>query len=285
MLSRRLPLLGSFALALLGLMWVGCFREAVADDTDAIQIENSQWISVEHYGENVKKNRPTASEIVEEKKQAITDTPEPAPPVAAAETPAAPVVAAPMRPVDVPMMPAVVRNFNLQIDSTADANAEPIPPVIRQSGKLDITPEDQKWREATEMAREHADDARNKNFDGERTPVDVRWTYLPNPKIVPQERPQRAPRARIAEISSASKPKPVEAPAKNTVQECAAIDTYKKKQLEALQSDRKTLEALQSAIADLGLQKQLNFMTGAKQETNASAPQVGGSTPIPTGTP
>jgi hypothetical protein len=45
---------------------------------------------------------------------------------------------------------------------------------------------------------------------------------------------------------------------------CAAIDAYKKQQLQAIQSDRQTLKALQDAIKQLGLQKELNFMAGAQ---------------------
>ena len=36
-----------------------------------------------------------------------------------------------------------------------------------------------------------------------------------------------------------------------------ALDAYKKRQLAAIESDRQTLSALQGAIAQLGLQKQL----------------------------
>ena len=66
---------------------------------------------------------------------------------------------------------------------------------------------------------------------------------------------------------------PPPAPAVSTADAaaCAALDAYKKRQLEAIESDRQTLTALQNAIAQLGLQKQLDFLPGVSGSLNAQA--------------
>jgi hypothetical protein len=66
---------------------------------------------------------------------------------------------------------------------------------------------------------------------------------------------------------------------------CAALDAYKKRQLAAIESDRQTLSALQNAIAQLGLNKQLDFMIGAggslgKQATSATNADTQTSAPV-----
>ena len=72
-------------------------------------------------------------------------------------------------------------------------------------------------------------------------------------------------------------PPPVPAMSKSDDAVCAAIDAYKKRQLAAIESDRKTLAALQSAISQLGLNKQLDFMVDATGNLNIP---VGGASHI-----
>lgn len=184
-------------------------------------------------------------------------------------------VANPGRPVEPPTMPAVSKTYSLQVDSTAEAAPSGVAQIgLNPQGEPDLVLQEQNWRDAADMARAQADEIKSINSDGERVPLNVRMSYLPNPKLVPQEKPQRAPRPRLTEVPSSAKN--VALPHKSAAEcDASAVDTYKKKQLEALESDRKTLEALQAAIADLGLQKQLNFMTNASQGSaaNTSQPQ------------
>jgi hypothetical protein len=62
---------------------------------------------------------------------------------------------------------------------------------------------------------------------------------------------------------------------------CAAIDAYKKRQLDAIEGDRRTLDALQTAIKQLGLEKQLSFMTGAQGSVGSQAENVPANVDMP----
>lgn len=280
------PLL--IGLAFFGLVVVFGATEATASDLDPFQMENNHWISLEHYGENIKHNRPMASEALEEKPDKI-DVPGLVPavseknnnePPSASETAtgpvSAPVVAAPKRPLDLPALPTTARGFNVQIDSTSDEKsveaASPQPVLNTQTGTTALHLQEQNWQEAAEAARVRADHARSANAENDSQPLNVRMSYLPNLKITAKEKPVRPPHSVFSQLPST--PKPPQAEPAKTPAECSAIDTYRKKQLEAIESDRKTLQALQSAISELGLQKQLNFMTNARQGSVLNAPET-----------
>jgi hypothetical protein len=85
-------------------------------------------------------------------------------------------------------------------------------------------------------------------------------SFLPNAAISPVPSKKREPTHGRAMAKAATPPPPTEDESDKAAR--AAIEAYKKQQMQALESDRRTLEALQSAIAKLGLQKQLNFMSG-----------------------
>jgi hypothetical protein len=192
-------------------------------------------------------------------------------------------MAAPTRPIDVPTMPGVNKGYGTQADSTADNTTSPAQIMIRDDGTTDIHLQLQNWQDAAEIARQHADEKNGVNADSEHMPLNVRMSFLPNAKVTPAPGPERKPRPRL---TAAPPPKPAPDEQKSPA-ECAAIDAYKKKQLEAIQSDRQTLQALQSAIIELGLQKELNFMAGAAQSPTLNpalgaqgkaAPSVGAAT-------
>lgn len=88
----------------------------------------------------------------------------------------------------------------------------------------------------------------------------VRLPMLPNRAVsshfVEKKRPRVESKEKKDEAKKAEQAKPDAAA-------LAAYTAYKKKQLEALESDRKTLEALQAAIQDLGLSQKLSFTGGS----------------------
>lgn len=177
-------------------------------------------------------------------------------------------MAEPSRPLNLPELPGVNKGFSINVQSTSDtADTRPATAsIVSADGKPDFKLHEQNWQHAEEVIKNVA--AANADVDDDRRPINVRPSFLPNPDISPVTAPTH-PSARSARIAHALEkeplPKPKATPAQAENQAvCAAIDSYKKKQVEALQSDRQTLLALQSAIADLGLQKQLNFMTGAQ---------------------
>jgi hypothetical protein len=94
-------------------------------------------------------------------------------------------------------------------------------------------------------------------------------SFLPNRQIAPIPEPERKSyQERIAPLLAHAAPAPIDdarEPKKSATDlaSCAAVDAFKKKQMEDIQSDRRTLAALQAAISQLGLNKELSFMTGA----------------------
>jgi hypothetical protein len=117
----------------------------------------------------------------------------------------------------------------------------------------------QNWLDASQVAK---DQAQGKNDFAENAPLDVRMSFLPPARALPKK----------PVLAAATPPKPVAPPstAPDTAA-CAAIDAYKKRQLAAIQSDRETLKALQNAISQLGLNKQLDFMASADSKIDAPA--------------
>jgi len=98
----------------------------------------------------------------------------------------------------------------------------------------------------------------------------VRLANLPDSRITP------IPEGAI------TKPQPqvlakVAAKPKRNPEVCAAVTAYKKQQLAAIESDRQTLNALQAAIADLGLDKKIDFTHGASGSLATPSTEDGGN--------
>ncbi len=147
----------------------------------------------------------------------------------------------------------------MTVGSTADDDHEP---VILNDKVSDLSIPKSSWRDAVQLARSKkvmSDDDQNSD------PLDVRFTYLPatSSPVTKAQKPVIASIVKKTETAEAKPPAPVTAAPPADPAACAAIDAYKKRQLAAIESDRETLTALQTAIAQLGLQKKLDFMVGA----------------------
>lgn len=172
-------------------------------------------------------------------------------------------IATPSAPdVTLPVMPGVNQGFNVQVDSTAkDESPTTTSP---QETESDPRLSDANWLAPSSLPN----DQMQSSADGIAPPVKVRMTFLPSSLPVPKKtehksaleigRAQMKQNAAIeAEKAAAAKNKtPAEASA------CAALDAIKKQQIDAIQGDRRTLQALQDAIRSLGLSKQLDFSSG-----------------------
>ena len=197
--------------------------------------KNSSWAPVENFGAG--KTTPVPSTTAEEKKEEVTSP-----------------TATTKRSINLAPLPGINHD-----------NVEEAPKEIKYTNeKLKIDPESANWKnvdqlekkpEATELSEEAP------------APRAIRLTALPSRNIVPvpagsatpsntvgYKKPQPAATPAPASTENAE---PVSAEANATA--CAAIDAYKKKQLAAIESDNKTLAALQAAISKLGLNKKLNF--------------------------
>jgi hypothetical protein len=255
-------------------------------DSDPFEMDTAHWMSFEHYKDAVKRgvvDMPAASSETPAIETptlapATSDQQVAAPPPLAPET-ALPVIASPKRPLDLPPMPGLNKGFDVKVTSTEDDAASTPAPVITASkpeAAPDIHISDKNWQNPASISRyKKSMPVAAAHEDDTPPPIDVRMTYLPDPKITPVPSPEHVStqhNARLAlEKSMAAKNKPK--PAADAAV-CAAIDAYKKQQLDAIQSDRQTLKALQDAISSLGLQKQLGFMTGGDSALNQTGPQV-----------
>jgi len=268
--------------ALLGILILGsggffaCPTPAYADD-DPFQMDTSHWMSFDHYKDASKRGHietppPPADD-------SATAPPDPSATPAPVQTSSAtPAVAAPTRPIDLPIMPGMDKGMGLQVNSTEDDKPrQSSTPVISTDAPPDIHLPVQGWQDPVAIQRAHKRVTADGEDDGTNTQLDVRMTYLPDAKIEPVASPEHASVQSLTNaIATRRKQQAKKAEDARTPSEkaaCEAIDAYKKQQLDAIQSDRQTLKALQDAISSLGLQKQLDFITGNGSALNTPASQ------------
>ncbi len=177
-----------------------------------------------------------------------------------------------------PAMPGLDKGFDLKIDSTGKESEKQLE-KLRPAAKADMASgfriPDKNWESPSVVKKAaHDEDAEGE----EALPLNVRMTFLPTQNIDPVPSPEHESarklghelhRKKLAEKRQKQTDQPPEVAAA-----CAAMDLYKKQQLDALQSDRETLLALQNAIHSLGFTKQLGHVAG--EET-----PPGGQTPAP----
>jgi hypothetical protein len=247
---------------------------AMAQDAP-FDLDTSQWMSFDHYKDAVQRGVIVPPQLpLPSPDQAANEAPdapaknEAQPSVTASTMPGkSPVIAAPARPLNLPLMPGLNKGYDVTVTSTEDD----APPVISTDAAAnapdDIHVSDKNWQDPAAITRFNRSAGNN---DGDESPLDIRMTYLPDSKITPVPSPEHMTaqhKARLALENGMSR-KNVKTPQEAAA--CAAMDAYKKQQLDALQSDRQTLKALQDAIASMGLQKQLGFMTGTNSALNAA---------------
>jgi len=177
-----------------------------------------------------------------------------------------------LKAMTLPLLPGINRGFDLHISSTNDeetAEAETADPKMFIAPTRKIQPPIMPMVNQSTSGESDGQETKAA-ADGEeqeqRSPLNIRFAKLPNskfavlslpPVIKPKENDQSA--ARPAE-------KQKQETVSKQAQACEAPLVRRKRQLEAIESDRQTLKALQSAIAELGLDKELNFSRGAGGE-------------------
>ncbi len=263
---------------------------AVADDLDPFQFETGKWMSFNRYKDDSKKSRDATPESTTDS-QNQTETPSSdAPPVASTEEQQTTIVKAaqPSRPVDLPVMPGVNMGYNIQVGSTEDDEKSSKAEITNLDTTPDLSVDNKNWQTRAEASQQLEQAERKNGAETEKQDaLNIRLSYLPNPKInpvVPPQKPKNHGRPTPKQIAAAKsqEAQPVKK-SPGEIAACAAIDAYKKEQLEAIQSDQKTLTALQQAISQLGLEKQLNFMPGSKGgDANAHAENTSPKIDTPT---
>lgn len=107
-------------------------------------------------------------------------------------------------------------------------------------------------------------------------PYDIRYAALPfnGYRAIPAPRVSRPVKdrdgLRADEKKKAEEQALLEKKTKEAKEAYEALSAYRRRQLEAIESDRQTLAALQDALNELGLSEELDFMTQKKKE-NISA--------------
>lgn len=237
---------------------------AHADDgADPFAFDSMHWKSLDRFQEELKQAPPkvmpvnpapseatAASEAAEEPaKTAETEKPAPAPLT---------------RPINIPLLPGINKGYDVHVTSTAETSSAP----TVMPDPLSPTPvplNSANWQKAEEAASRAHTSTHNEG-DDEAEPLNVRMSFLPDRSVVPVASAEKKRPARLAAIPE--KPK---AKTQAEAATCAAIDADKKRQLQAIQNDQKTLQALQAAIKELGLNKDLDFLTNAQVDGPSQA--------------
>ncbi|MFY9287669.1 MAG: hypothetical protein WAO98_04115 [Alphaproteobacteria bacterium] len=254
---------------------------AASNSIDPFETNTKQWMSFERYKEKAKNGTYEGPEPVVEVQPKVTT------PYAEVEIPAdgSPALAPPTRPLAPPLMPGSNKGFDVRVGTTED-DKPPVAHITNMQAKPLVEFLERNWQNAQEVAKRHQ---RKSTVDGEEEvgPLDVRMSFLPSPKVtpIPGLKPDTNGGRPQSDIAAASSLRDADKQKNDYAAWIASIDAYKKRQLEALQSDRQTLSALQAAIAELGLQKELNFMPGADSTVNMQADSINGKMDIPASSP
>ena len=242
-------------------------------EEDLFLVEKGQWMSFDHYKDAVDRgivvqSQPASSVPSVEAPPVVSSAQEAGATPSLAAASGIPAIAAPKRPVLLPLLPGMNKGFGVEVSSTEDDSANAPPPVVDKEGKADLKVSTMKWQNPSSR--------KVKESEGETNlQLNVRMSFLPDGKTtpIPSAEPalsaqQKARQALVKELPKKDKKSVDEAAV------CAAIDLYKKQQLDAIQSDRETLKALQDAVKALGLEKQLGFMTQKSASLDASEARV-----------
>jgi hypothetical protein len=269
----RKILLYSIAWSLLGVGIMHPVLSAHAEEDAPFEFDSGKWMSFERYKDVAKAKAKLPPQV-----DKITESPETVDAQPKGVESAAPKnlvkVAAPSRPINLPVLPGMNKGFGIHVESTSDKDDT----VGARIANIDTNPElaisGDKWQKTSELTKTLDIRDRHVDADGEeKIALEVRPSFLPNSNIKPVNLiPERSGRRAVAEALAKKRmaadvaPKAEKSPTELAA--CAAVDAFKKKQLAAIQSDRQTLVALQSAITTLGLQKQLSFMTDVQGSLN-----------------
>ncbi len=272
---------------------------ALADEMNPFDVGDNIWMSLERF-EDKESRFPSTDEASDE----ITSPPEMMAEQQASEkamdegtqqslkTETPPAVQ-PIRPLVLPVMPGLSQGFEVRVDATPDDSEElsedekapavpsrplnlPVMPGINGTGgaketALDNKPiEDGDWKDAQVVAKDFA----RGRWQTTLVPFNVRLTTRPEghataaqgapiirPRDLTTKEPTAGPTKQKAKAEDERKQK------QENPEACEALKAFRKKQLAAIESDRQTLNALQAAIAELGLENQIDF-TGKGSEMN-----------------
>ncbi len=251
---------GAYALILiLGLL---AFPAQATDDP--FEFDGGSWTSYENFKEKTGTAPPPPNQEKEiDPEKAATFSPESTP----APGPASKALAFPGTIFSTPAMPGLDKGFDIKVEST-QKEIESIQSVAKLNASPDFQLPDKNWETPAKKSI-------LKEQDEDEAPLNVRMTFLPAQNIIPVPSPElesaRKLGHEVQRRSLAQKRQKATETTPEVAAACEALDLYKKQQLNALQSDRETLSALQNAIHSLGLSKQFGYIT---EEQNPAVTQT-----------
>ncbi|NTU76905.1 MAG: hypothetical protein HGA90_03710 [Alphaproteobacteria bacterium] len=233
-------------------------------------MNNTTWMSMERYTEKSQRFPGLFPDPPPQEKP-VVDLPPAVPEPAQTSEPAEPaVVAQPSRPLNLPVMPAS-QGYQVNVSSTEDdANDDAVIPegekVAQPERPLNLPVMPGLAVKASLPDGEDEGEGDDEVEKDKHKPLNVRLTTLPDSRNVPMSagsatKKRASPKASKTETAQVKPP----------LDTCPALTAHKKRQLQAIESDRQTLSALQAAIAELGLEKKLNFMTDPTGSLNAQS--------------
>lgn len=219
---------------------------------DSSEVNDNKWMSLDRY--NDKKHEAPADQPRKDEAKAPETVSVEAQPAPKQENITA-IPALPDRPLVFPSLPGLNNGLEVRVDTTDGDRDNASPPIIDAASQPEFGLAGSKWEDAGTKAREAA--------AGEHAvPLNIRMTRLPEAKVKPSKaaaatkKPYSPLEAKAQEKSSVAN--------SSDEQTLAAIKAYKKRQLDAIESDRKTLSDLQAAIDKLGLDKKLDTGNNGK---------------------
>jgi len=213
----------------------------------------AKWVTFEQF-ETQLEQQDSASGVT-----IVVDQPAVSPP--AAQT-AKSALAEPERPLNLASMPTFSSRYALGVSSTSDVE-----------DALSWIKEAERWRSLEAMDRDEAEQRAAENLIRVlgRDPFRVRFASLPSDSVksIPAEPISTSVVDREAATERARKEAAMKKEAllkkvdvvqqKETNKACEAFADYRRRQLQAMESDRETLSALQAALASLGAANELSF--------------------------
>jgi len=208
-------------------------------------IDAGGWVSSRTYEDNLR--RHNSKQKKEEKKEA----PLPQPVVS---KPTSDEAVAVFRP---PTMPALNKGFVVQVNSTEDEKEKRIL-LFTEPPSDDVSLPEKKWKATSSK---DVFSKLGEDEDKELLPLNVRMSFLPAQGDSPVPFSTRDSAQKKARELLMKEAEEKERKKREDAEARAALEDFKKQQLDAIQSDRQTLTLLQNAIRSLGLTKELGFMT------------------------
>lgn len=254
----KVPLVRSHFICMILFVFVCGQGGALAADGGPFSFhDNSNWVPLDQYD---KHQGASAADAKKEPAQASAHAPE--------DQSVSP-LAQPERPLQLPAMPNM--NANAWVPATALGKEG----GAAKSEDSSFGSEDRQWVDAREAARNGLTSI---DVETAGSSLAIRFPALPSAQVksiaaprISQGKLAREAKAEAALAPQSPKIVASEKKLKSEIDACEAYTEFRRRQLQAIESDRKTLAQLKAVLTDLGLVDKLSFMNGTAEVVPAAA--------------